>query len=93
MRVEWDPAKARLNSQKHGVSFADAAASLEDEGAITIRDPFSDEERWITMGLDALGRVLVVIYTWRAESARIISARQATPRERRRYKEANETRI
>jgi uncharacterized DUF497 family protein len=42
------------------------------------------------MGLDALGRVLVVVYTWRGESARPFSARKATPRERRRYEEANE---
>ena len=92
--VEWDPGKARLNLQKHGVSFADAVGALEDEGAITIRDPISDEEeRWITMGLDALGRVLVVIYTWRKDNVRIISARKATPRERRRYEGGNETRI
>lgn len=94
MIVEWDPVKARLNLQKHAVSFADAVASLEDEGAITIRDPFSDEEdRWITMGLDAVGRVLVVVYTWRGERLRLISARKATRREHRRYKEANETAI
>jgi len=91
MDTEWDPVKARLNSRKHGVSFADAVASLEDDGALTMLDPHSaGEERWITMGLDALGRVLVVIYTWRGESARLISARKATPRERRRYEEANE---
>ena len=92
--VEWDPGKARLNLQKHGVSFADAVGSLEDEGAITIRDSFlEEEERWITMGLDALGRILVVIYTLRNDNVRIISARKATPRERRRYEEANEARI
>ena len=56
MRVEWDPGKARQNSRKHSVSFADAVISLGDEGALTIRDPFSDEEeRRVTMGLDALG--------------------------------------
>ena len=69
--------------------FADAVACLEDEGALTMRDPFSgEEERWVTMGLDALGRVLVVVYTWRGESARLISARKATARERQRYDEA-----
>jgi uncharacterized DUF497 family protein len=78
-----------LNVQKHGISFADAVASLEDEGALTMRDPFSyEEERWVTMGLDALGHVLVVVYTWRGESVRLISARKATPREQRRYEEA-----
>jgi hypothetical protein len=89
MLTEWDPGKGRLNVQKHGISFADAVASLEDEGALTMRDPLSDEEeRWVTMGLDALGRVLVVVYTWRGESVRLISARKATPREQRRYEEA-----
>ena len=89
MLTAWDPGKARLNVRKHGISFADAVASLEDEGALTMRDPFSDEEeRWVTMGLDALGRVVVVVYTWRGESVRLISARKATPREHRRYEEA-----
>ena len=90
--TEWDPGKARLNVRKHGISFADAVASLEDEGALTMRDPFSDdEERWVTMGRDVLGRVLVVVYTWRGESVRLISARKATARERRRYEDVNET--
>jgi uncharacterized DUF497 family protein len=91
MLVEWDPDKARSNSRKHGISFADAVFALEDEGALTIRDSFFDEEeRWVTMGLDALGRLLVVVYTWRGESLRLISARKATARERRRYEETNE---
>jgi uncharacterized DUF497 family protein len=41
METEWDPAKARLNSRKHGVSFADAVTSLEDDGALTMLDPYS----------------------------------------------------
>jgi uncharacterized DUF497 family protein len=94
VRTEWDRGKARLNVRKHGVSFADAVASLEDEGALTMRDPFSDdEERWVTMGLDTMGRVLVVVYTWRGDRLRLISARKATARERRTYEDANETRI
>jgi hypothetical protein len=44
MLTEWDPGKARLNARKHGISFADVVAVLEDEGALTMRDPFSDEE-------------------------------------------------
>ena len=63
-------------------------ASLEDEGALTMRDFLSDvEERWASMGLDALGRVLVVVYAWRGENVRLISARKATARERRQYEE------
>src|SRR5271166_5836488 len=85
---EWDPAKAQANYQKHGIRFSDAATVLSDPLALTIRDPFSlAEERWITVGLDVLGRVLVVVYEWRAENVRLISARKATPRERHQYGE------
>jgi len=86
---EWDPAKARANLSKHGVDFADAAIALEDDQALTIRDPLSsDEERWITMGKGALGSLLVVVYTGRKESVRLISARFATAREKRQYEES-----
>ena len=55
MVMEWDPRKARLNVRKHGVQFADAVAVLEDEQALTMHDPLAhDEERWVTLGLDAL---------------------------------------
>jgi uncharacterized protein (DUF4415 family) len=56
VECEWDPAKARANAAKHRVHFGDAVAALEDERAVTIRDHFSDEEeRWITLGQDAMG--------------------------------------
>jgi hypothetical protein len=88
---EWDPAKARANFAKHGVRFADAVTVLEDDLALTIREPFSeDEERWITLGRDARGRLLVVVCTWRGESVRLISARLATPREANQYEEHHE---
>ena len=77
--------KARSNLQKHGVDFADAATALHDEMAITIPDDDPDEERFVTLASDALGRVLVVVYTWRGPRARLISARASTPRERRAY--------
>ena len=89
MESEWDPAKARANFTKHGVRFADAVTALEDDSALTIRDLSSeDEERWVTMGVDASGRLLVVVYTWRGERVRLISARQATRDERRQYEES-----
>ena len=92
MSFEWDPGKARLNSRKHGIHFADAVAVLEDERALTTRDPYSsDEERWVTLGLDVQGRLLVVVYTLRGGRVRMISARKATARERRRYEDADET--
>ena len=91
MRYEWDPAKARANLGKHGIRFADAVTALEDDLALTVRDPDStEEERWIALGMDGLGRLLAVVFTWRADIIRIISARRATPRERRQYEEDHE---
>ena len=58
---EWDPRKAAANVKKHGVDFADAVTVLHDEQAITIRDDEGDEERFVTIGMDALGHVLVVV--------------------------------
>ena len=85
MKVEWNSRKAVANLRKHGVDFADAATVLCDELALTIADDESEERRFITVGMDALGRVLLVVYTWRGERPRLISARKATPRERRQY--------
>ncbi len=80
-----DPDKAAGNLEKHGIDFADAALVLYDDLAVTVPDEDADEERFVTLGMDALGRLQVVVYTWRAERIRIISARAATGRERRRY--------
>ena len=86
MEYEWDEHKAASNVVKHGIDFADAATALEDEAAITTADEFADEERLITIGMDALGRLLVVVYTWRGAAAiRLISARRATRHERQQY--------
>lgn len=85
MDYEWDEEKAASNIQKHKVDFADAATVFEDEQALTIEDEDPDEERFVTMGRDALGRVIVVVYTWRGDLIRIISARKATPQEREVY--------
>ena len=70
------------NLRKHRVDFADAATVFEDDRALTVANDDPEEEHYITIGMDALGRVLVVIYTMRGERIRIISARQATRRER-----------
>lgn len=86
MNYEWDPAKAEANLAKHGVRFADAVFVFSDEAALTIDDPHPDEERYVTTGMDALARVLVVVWTWREEATiRLISARRATSNERRQY--------
>ncbi len=84
---EWDPKKAASNLRKHGIDFADAATVFEDESALTVDDDDPEEKRFVTVGMDALARVLVVVYTWRRENIRIISARNATPSERRAYEE------
>jgi uncharacterized protein len=86
MDYEWDPGKAATNLQKHGVSFADAVSVFSDEFALTTADDLAEEERFVTLGTDAFGRLLVVIYTWRGEQIiRIISARKATRHERTQY--------
>jgi uncharacterized DUF497 family protein len=85
---EWDPAKAAENLKKHEVDFADAAISLEDPNALTDTDPdASDEERYVCLGLDPEGRLLVTVYTYRGENVRVISSRPASSGERRRYEE------
>ena len=87
MVFEWDYAKARANLRKHKVDFADAATVFEDESALTIPDVGSDEERYFTLASDAMGRILVVAFTWRGDGVRIISARKASPSERLAYGE------
>jgi len=89
MRFEWDARKAEANYKKHGVRFTESLPVFEDEEAITIADEDSDphEVRFVTMGSGAKGRVLVVVYCYRGKKIRIISARVATPRERRQYEE------
>ena len=88
MGYEWDARKARANLTKHGVDFADAALVLEDPLALTRPDPDAErEERFVTLGLDPLGRLLVVVWTPRGQRIRLISARRATAAERRQYEE------
>ena len=89
LRFEWDGAKARSNWEKHGVSFEEAATIFGDPLSLTVSDPdhSETEERYISMGASAASRVLVVSHTDRADVIRLISARPATPRERRTYEE------
>ena len=85
MNYQWDKEKAKANLLKHGVSFADAVGIFSDDAALTIEDVDPDEQRFVTIGMDGFGRVLVVVYTWRGEGIRVISARKATARERAQY--------
>jgi uncharacterized DUF497 family protein len=89
MVFQWDPKKARSNVAKHGVSFAHSVGALEDPRAITVDDPHPTEERYVTIGLDLLGRVVVVCWTPRGDAVRIISARRASKTELTDY-EGNE---
>ena len=82
---QWDPQKNRENYSNHGIWFADAITVFLDESAHTMEDDYQNEERFITMGMDAECRILVVVYTWRGNDVRIISARKATRKERKEY--------
>jgi len=82
---EWDSRKAASNFRKHGIRFADAVSVLEDDSAMTIADDSADEERFVTVGADALDRILVVVYAFRGRRIRIISARRASRHERNQY--------
>ncbi|NBB81011.1 MAG: BrnT family toxin [Verrucomicrobia bacterium] len=86
MEIEFDPEKAASNLRKHRVSFAHAEQALRDPLGITIEDPDSEgEPRFVSLGADSLGRVLVVAHTPRDDRVRIISARKASPNEARNY--------
>ena len=91
---EWDPRKATANYRKHKVSFERAAICFRDPNLLSIPDEehSESEERWITMGLDENGILLVFVHTFQKVSAssariRIISARKATKKEARHYEE------
>jgi uncharacterized DUF497 family protein len=87
VQFEWDPDKARLNPAKHGVSFEEAATVFGDPLAITIDDPdhSQEEQRFLTTGLSKGQGLIIVSHTDRSGRLRIISARIATPAERREY--------
>jgi len=87
MAFVWDPAKAEANRRKHGVDFADAVGAFEDALALTRPDPHPAEARFITLGRDFLDRVVAVAWAWDEDAIRVITARVATPRERRTYAE------
>jgi uncharacterized DUF497 family protein len=84
---QWDAKKARANAQKHGVAFSDAVGVFGDACAITLDDPHPAEHRFVTMGLDFLGHVLVDCWTPRGDDIRVVSARKATPGERANYEQ------
>ena len=91
MDFEWDDAKAESNEQKHGVAFGEALTVFADPLSVTGYDPHhsDDEDRCLTMGVSAEGRLLVVSHTDRGDVVRIISAREAVRREQKDYEDGN----
>jgi uncharacterized DUF497 family protein len=87
VKLEWDLPKARANLRAHGVSFAEAATLLSDYFALTRNDPDAiDEQRFVSLGFSDLGRLLVVVFTYREpETVRLISAWKTNRRQRMQY--------
>ncbi len=86
MDVRWDPAKAKANFKNHGVRFSDVESVLFDPLSLSMEDTSSEgEQRFIGIGRDSAGRVVVVVYTHRGENFRLISARLANRKEIRTY--------
>jgi uncharacterized DUF497 family protein len=88
---EWDESKALKNERKHKVAFEEAKTVFDDPLSLTIPDPdhSESEDRFVDIGKSSRGRILVVVYTERGESIRIISSRKANKRERKQYGEEN----
>ena len=86
MDVSWDPKKAESNYRKHRVRFSDAETVLFDQLALTLKYQDVDgEQRFATVGSDAIGRIIVTVYAYRGDTIRLSSARKATATERKQY--------
>lgn len=86
MAAKFDPKKNSLNLRKHGVSLSESDGVLNDPLAITIEDISSEAEyRFVTVGRNTFGSVMVVVWTDHGDDIRIISVRKAEPKERRSY--------
>ncbi|MBF0124227.1 MAG: BrnT family toxin [Magnetococcales bacterium] len=84
----WDTEKERINFNKHGIHFSTALSVLNDFVSLTREDDdVVGEQRFVTIGLDVLGRTLVVVWTYRENEIRLISARKATKKEQEKYYE------
>lgn len=89
MDFEWDETKARANEKKHGVSFVEATEVFGDEYSSCVHDPDHsyEEERYLLFGVSSKGNYIVVSYTERSDTVRIISARRMTRQERKAYEQ------
>jgi uncharacterized DUF497 family protein len=82
---EWDPAKAKSNQEEHGVDFADAVQVFDNPYLSQEHTDAMGDQVFVALGMDNLGRLLVVVYTYRKDKIRLISARKATKREGKEY--------
>ena len=83
---DFDPKKNAANFKKHGVSLSEGDGVLNDPLAITIEDEAAEgEQRFVTIGMNAFGSLMVVVHTPRGDDVRIISVRKTDPKERRAY--------
>ena len=91
MEFEWELEKAERNLRRHGVAFTEAMSAFGDPLEVTISDAIHSEGefRFMSLGTSEAGRLLVVAYTERQGRIRIISTREATPKERRDYESGN----
>ena len=89
LQFDWNPEKAASNLKKHEVSFEEVATVFDDPAFITLLDEAHShsEERYLTIGLSASNRLLLIAHAERAGKVRLISARKATKNERRFYEE------
>ena len=86
MSAEFDPKKDAANLKKHGVSLSEGDGVLNDPLALTVEDDAAEgEQRFVTIGMNAFGSLMVVVHSPRGSGSRTISVRKADPKERRNY--------
>ena len=89
MSTEFDPKKDAANIKKHGVSLSEGDGVLNDPLALTVKDASAEgEHRFVTVGMNAFGSLMVVVHTPRDDRSRTISVRKADPKERRNYEKS-----
>jgi uncharacterized DUF497 family protein len=89
MPAEFDPKKDAANLKKHGVSLSEGDGVLNDPLAISVEDDSAQgEQRFVTIGTNVFGSLMVVVHTHRGDNTRIISVRKADPKERRAYEKS-----
>jgi uncharacterized DUF497 family protein len=88
MNITWDPNTAEINFKKHGIRFSEPEMALYDSFSMTLEEHIvANEQRYVTIGTDAVGRIVAVVYSYRSDTIRLISARKETRRERKQYEE------